>query len=97
MSWLCVGGLTILIFSLGMFFGSVVGSNIRVTEAYVDFTIAQDDRRQRYLRNLEYCTQAEVRINAVRDELVLERYTKGEVCPMLGIWPSDLARDQSPQ
>lgn len=90
-SWLSVGGLTMLVFSLGIFFGSVVGSNVRAEVAVRNFNIGHEDSRQRYFQDLQICTEAEVRLNDTREQLALERYTKAEVCPMLGIWPSDLA------
>ena len=90
-SWLSVGGLTLLVFSLGIFFGSVVGSNVRAGVAVKDFNSGQESSRHRYFQDLQICTEVEVRINDTRERLALERYTKAEVCPMLGIWSSDLA------
>ena len=90
-SWLSVGGLTMLVFSSGIFFGSVVGSNVRAGVAVKDFNSGQESSRQRYFQDLQICTEVEVRINDTRERLALERYTKAEVCPMLGVWPSDIA------
>ena len=90
-NWLSVGGGAILVFSLGLFLGTSIASNARTEAAYRDFIAGKEERRQQYIRDLEVCTQAEVLINDARAQLELAPYTKAEVCPMLGIWPSDSA------